>query len=160
MSAASSASTRRSAPATLPSDFTPWATDGCEVDDGVDPIGCHAELEGQLDIAVAVQVDERVDRPPGAASRMRSATPSPCATGHDAVVPEPLVVRRTRQADHGGAGPPRQLHGERADAAGRRRHDHRVAGVRLDGADRRVRRGADNEQGAGDLPRDRRLAAA
>ena len=54
------------------------------VDDGVDPLGVHTELEGELDILIAEGVDEGIDGPAG-----RSPDPLLHAVtigdGHDAM---------------------------------------------------------------------------
>jgi hypothetical protein len=69
------------------------------------------------------------------------------------VVAQPVVVGRSRDADDAGAGASGQLHDQRAHAAGRPGHDHRLSPPGGDRADRRVGGAADDEERAGDLPR-------
>jgi hypothetical protein len=87
---------------------------GREVGDGVDPLGRDAEGEGQLDVPVAVGVDEGVH----AAGRGGPDPVRDAVTVRDrdhAVALQPLVVALARQADDRGPGTARELGGNRAD---------------------------------------------
>jgi hypothetical protein len=126
---------------------------GREVDDGVDPVRLHPEVEREVDIVGAERVDERVNLTAG---RGPDAIGHPFAVlnGDDALPGEPVVVRLAGQANHLGSGVPGQLYGDRPDPAGGTGDNHRVARVERYRPDRRVGRGADDVEGAGRLPRD------
>ncbi len=115
--------------------------------------GGHAERDRGVDVAVAEQVDERVD-----------------ALGRDGpdAVDQAVAVRhrdrrRARAATRGwcsdaipttrGARAAGQLHGQHADAARRGRDHHGLARARVDRADRGPGRGPDDVQRPGLLPR-------
>ena len=70
--------------------------------------------------------------PPGAAACTRSASPSPYATGTDAVGGQPVGVRRRGDADHTAPSHRAELDGEHADPACGAGDDDRVALVRGD----------------------------
>jgi hypothetical protein len=95
-----------------------------EVDRRIDPVGADAQFERKLDVTVPVAVDERVDRP-GLADAFGDAFA--IADGDRAVVGEPAVVGITREADHPRALHARELHRDRADAAGGGRDHDGVA---------------------------------
>ena len=89
---------------------------GREIDDGVDPLGRDAEDEDQLDVPVAVGVDEGVH----AAGRGAPDPVRDAVTVRDrdrAVALQPLVVGLAHQADDRGPGTAREPDGERADPA-------------------------------------------
>jgi hypothetical protein len=96
-----------------PVSLHPVLRGGRVIGDGVDPLGRDAEGEGQLDVPVAVGVDEGVY----AAGRGGPDPVRDAVTVRDrdhAVALQPLVVALARQADDRGPGTARELGGERA----------------------------------------------
>lgn len=65
---------------------------------------------------------------------------------------QPGVVPLARQPDHRGAAPPRELHGQRSDAARRTGHHDRVPRHGVHGEHGRVRGRTGHVQGTGRLP--------
>jgi hypothetical protein len=110
-----------------------------------------AKGEGQLDVPVAVGVDEGVH----AAGR---GGPDPVRDSvavrdrDHSVARQPFVVTLACQADHRGPGTARELDGERADPAGGSGDDDRLALLGLDGMDRPPGGNARDVQAACHLP--------
>jgi hypothetical protein len=127
-----------------------------EVDDRVDPVGRDAELERQLDVAAADEVDERGDRRVLGGRGDALLTPSPCATGTGPRSREPGVMALAGERDDAGARAERELDREHANAAARSGDHDRLTRGRGDGAHGRDPRRAGDEQRAGDLPLDLR----
>ena len=123
------------------------------VDDRVDPVRGHAEVDGEVDVAVPVGVDEGVDaagrRGPDAAGEVGVAV----RERDHAVAGQPAVVGLARQPDDGRPHPPGELDRDRADPAGRARDHDGVARAQADGPDRGPRGGAGDVQRSGHLPR-------
>src|SRR6185295_4456233 len=123
------------------------------IGDGVDPPGRDAEGKGQLDVPVAVCVDEGVHAAGGGGpDPVRDAV-----TVRDrdhAVALQPLVVALAGQADDRGPGTARELDGERADPPGGAGDDDGLALLWLDGVYRSPRGHTGGVQAAGHLPGD------
>ena len=71
-----------------------------EVDDGVDAFGCDAECERELDVSVAVEIDEGVDSIGGRFADAKFDTVA-VSDRDDATRSQPFVVRFAREADDG-----------------------------------------------------------
>jgi hypothetical protein len=102
---------------------------GLPVDDRVDALGPHTELDRKLDVSASEGVDEGIDSWAGRVPDRISLALAVCHRD-DPVLAEPVVVSLAGQPDHRGAGAAGKLGGERAHAARRSRDDHCLAFVR------------------------------
>ena len=126
-----------------------------KVDDGVNPLRIDAEFRHrQFDVAAAEEVQKRIDLPVGCRISQPVREAVTVIDRHDAVRGEPIVVRRTGDAQNGGARALGQLNGDGADPAGSACDGNRVTRVQRDGANRGVRGGARDEESSRRLPGD------
>ena len=120
-------------------------------DDGVDSLGCHAEIHRELDVVGAEQVYECVD---SVWRRLSQPFSQPVTIGDrgDAMCAHPVGVGVPCDAKHLRLAQNQQLHDEAAHSTRGRRNGDRITRLGRDRADSGVRRHSDHVQRTGYFP--------